>query len=609
MMRHGMRRIAESEEEQARNQRRVVFRLISRLKPYTWSVAGAFLFVLINAGTQALGPILIGRATDQFIAAGDKNGLAHTMLLLAGVYVLSMVAIRFQIYLMSKAGQELLADLRTDVFKKIQSSSIQFIEGEESGDLMSRLVNDIDAINSFISQGLVQAIGAVFSLLGIIVGMFLLHVPLALATLTIVPGMILATGKFSSWSRRAFRRTRKTIGDVSADLQEELEGVKVAQAFSRSQENIADFEERNAANRDANVSATAVTSAFSPVMDLLSTLDIAIVAGLGGFLAIQGSVTVGVVVSFLQYVNNFTRPVQTVSQLWTLAQSSLAAAERIFDLLDEPVDISDPKDAVQLDNITGQVRFGIDGDGEGVNFEYEEDQPVLRDIHFEVESGMTVAVVGPTGAGKSTLVSLIPRFFEVTQGAIKIDGHDIRDVTQKSLRDGISMVLQDPFLFSGTVIENIRYGDLDASEKEVVVAARAANAHEFITGLPDGYQTQVGERGDLLSQGQRQLLSIARAILADPKILILDEATSSVDTRTETLIQSALDHLLTGRTSFIIAHRLSTVRNADKIYVMDEGKIVETGTHKELVGMDGLYADLYQRQFFVPPELQEKKEV
>ncbi len=609
MMRHGMRRIAESEEEQAKNQRRVVFRLIRRLKPYTWSVAGAFVFVLINAGTQALGPILIGRATDQFISAGDKTGLAQTMLFLAGVYILSMVAIRFQIYLMSKAGQELLADLRMDVFKKIQSLSIQYIEGEESGDLMSRLVNDIDAINSFISQGLVQAIGAVFSLLGIIVGMFFLHVPLALATLSIVPVMLLATGWFSTWSRRAFRKTRETIGDVSADLQEELEGVKVAQAFSRSRENIADFEERNAANRDANVNATAVTSAFSPVMDLLSTLDIAIVAGLGGFLAIQGSVTVGVVVSFLQYVNNFTRPVQTVSQLWTLAQSSLAAAERIFDLLDEAVDISDREDAIALDTITGQVIFGPDGNEQGVNFQYEDDQPVLKDIHLKVESGMTVAVVGPTGAGKSTLVSLIPRFFDVNQGAIRIDGYDIRNVTQMSLRDGISMVLQDPFLFSGTVMDNIRYGDLDASEKEVRSAARTANAHEFITGLPDGYQTQVGERGELLSQGQRQLLSIARAILADPKILILDEATSSVDTRTERLIQSALYHLLKSRTSFIIAHRLSTVRNADKIYVMDEGEIVETGTHEDLVELDGLYADLYQRQFFVPPELKEQKEV
>lgn len=603
MMRHGMRRIAESEEEQAKDQRRVVLRLLRRLEPYQWQVIGAFIFVLLNAGTQALGPILIGRATDQFIAAGDKRGLARTMLALAGVYLVSMVAIRFQIYLMSKAGQELLADLRKDVFQRVQSLSIQFVEGEDTGDLMSRLVNDIDAINSFISQGLVQAIGAVFSLLGIVVGMFLLNIPLALATLSMMPVMILTTERFSTWSRRAFRQTRKTIGDVSADLQEELEGVKVAQAFSRGKENIAQFEERNAANRDANVSANAVTSAFSPAMDLLSTLDIAIVAGLGGLLAIRGAVTVGVVVSFLQYVNNFTRPVQTVSQLWTLAQSSLAAAERIFDLLDSGEDIKDQAGAVRLESIEGHVSFEPGCDGQGVTFSYQPGQPVLKDIRFSVQPGKTVAIVGPTGAGKSTLISLIPRFFDIDHGAIKVDGWDIRDVTRKSLRDHISMVLQDPFLFSGSVMENIRYGDLKADEEEVYEASRAANAHEFVRGLPEGYQTQVGERGELLSQGQRQLISIARAILADPHILILDEATSSVDTRTEMMIQKALDRLLVGRTSFIIAHRLSTVRNADMIYVMQEGKIIEKGTHDELVTQGGLYADLYQRQFYVPPEI------
>lgn len=599
-MRHGMRRIAETEEERAENQGQVVVRLLCLLKPYWPAVMGAFLLIIINAGSSALGPVLIGRATDIFIGQGDKAGLGRTMLMLAGVYLVGMITMRYQMYLMSWAGQQLLADLRKQVLIKIESFSMQFLEGKESGDLMSRLVNDIDAINSFISQGFPQAVGGIFSLVGIMIAMFMLNVTLAFATLAIVPLMILATGKFSDWSRQAFRKTRETIGDVSAELQEDLEGVKVAQAFNRSERNIQQFAERNAANRDANITANAVTSAFSPVMDLLSTLDIAIVAGLGGYLAVMGRISVGVVVSFLQYVRNFGRPIQMVTQTLTLAQSSLAAAERIFELLDVEPEITDKPDAVELQDISGWIRFKADEDRKGVTFGYQPDQPVLSDIQLEVKPGQTAAFVGATGAGKTTLVNLIPRFYEVTRGSITIDGIDIRDLTQRSLRSKISMVLQEPFLFSGTVMDNICFGSLEGDADQVMQAARTANAHQFISGLPEGYQTEVGERGSLLSQGQKQLIAIARAILADPSILILDEATSSVDTRTEALIQTALDHLLAERTSLVIAHRLSTVRNADIIFVMDEGKIVEEGTHKQLLEEEGLYADSYFRQFYVP---------
>jgi ATP-binding cassette subfamily B multidrug efflux pump len=507
-----------------------------------------------------------------------------------------MFAMRFQIYWMSWSGQQVLADLRMQVMRQIHRLSLQNLEGEEAGDLMSRLVNDIEMINAFLSQGLVQTLGSLFALVGIVIAMLALNLPLALVTMAIIPVMILATGFFSRLARRAFRRTRETIGDVSAELEEELSGVKTAQAFNRSDFNIRRFEERNAANRDANVTANAVTSAFSPAMDLLSTLDTAAVAGFGGYLAVQGQVSVGVVVAFLQYVQNFFRPIQTVTQIWTSAQSAFAAAERVFELLDQEPAVKDLPRAADLPTVRGEVVF------EDVSFGYEDGQPVLQGITLKAQPGETIALVGPTGAGKSTLVSLLLRLYDVESGRILVDGYDIRQMTQHSLRSQMGVVTQDPFLFSGTVMENIRYGRLDAGDEAVYAAARAANAHDFIERLPGGYQTQVGERGGMLSQGQRQLITIARALLADPRILILDEATASVDTRTEALIQRALERLLEGRTSFVIAHRLSTVKHADQVLVLDGGRIVQRGTHEELLSSGGLYADLYRRLQFDPAQ-------
>jgi ATP-binding cassette subfamily B multidrug efflux pump len=601
-MMHGMRRIARASDETAHERSRVIARLVAYLRPYWLAILGAFLLIVINAGSQAAGPLLIGRAIDSFITKGDANGLARTMLLLLGVYVAGMLSMRYQIYLMSWAGQKVLMDLRTQIMEQVQRLSLQYLEGREAGDLMSRLVNDIDAINSFLSQGLSQSIGALFALLGIVSAMFVLHWQLALAALAIVPIMVLATTQFARIARRAFRKTRKTIGDVSADLQEELGGVKVAQAFNRGELNIRRFAERNAANRDANVSANAVTSAFAPAMDVLSTIDTAIIAGYGGYLAVERAVSVGIVVAFLQYVQNFFRPIQTVAQIWTLAQSAFAAAERVFELIDVEPEIEDMPGAVDLPLVKGQVAFESGDDGSGVTFGYDPARLVLHDVQFVADPGKTIAIVGPTGAGKSTLVSLILRFYDAIKGRVTVDGYDVRQVTQDSLRSQMSVVLQDPFLFSGTVMENIRYGRLNAGDEEVYQAAEAANAHDFITHLPEGYGTQVGERGGMLSQGQRQLIAIARAILANPRVLILDEATASVDTRTETLIQQALSKLLEGRTSFIIAHRLSTVRNADLVLVLNEGRIMERGVHAELLAEGGLYADLYRRQFYSPEE-------
>ena len=593
-MMHGMRRVAESEEESAEKTAQVVWRLVKYLAPYKKYVFAAFILVIISAATQGAGPMLIGKAIDGAIAQGDKTGLAKIIAALFAVYVVGMFAMRFQIYTMSVAGQKVLADLREEVFNKLQHLELQYLEGSQAGDLMSRLSNDIDALNNFFSQSLAQMVGSTFALIGITTAMLLLNWQLALVGLVAIPIAFYITKIFSSMSRRAFRKTRSTIGDVSAEMEDQVSGVKVAQAFTRTERNVNEFAKRNAANRDANVSATRVTSAFSPAMDVLSTLDLAFVAAYGGFLAISGAISIGTVVAFIQYVQNFFRPIQTVAQMWTVAQSAFAAAERIFFLLDKEIELVDGEK--QMPRIEGHVRF------EEVSFAYDANVSVLDSVSLNVMPGETVALVGPTGAGKTTIVGLLARFYDAQEGQILIDGYDLRDVTQHSLRSQMGTVTQDPFLFSGSVMDNIRYGRLDATDEEVVESAKAANAHGFIQKMTEGYQTNVGERGGLISQGQRQLIAIARALLANPRILILDEATASIDTRTEKLIQGALDCLREGRTSFVIAHRLSTVRNADQTLVLDDGKIVEHGKHDELLEQDGLYAELYHRQFYTPPE-------
>jgi len=592
MMRGPIRTLVDTPEEKAKDQRQVLTRLLGLLKPYRGQVMLAFGMVILSATTQGLGPYLIGLAVDDFISQGDRSGLATIVLFLAGVYLVNMVATRFQIFWMAKAGQNLLADLREHVFRKLQRLSLQYLEGKQAGELISRLINDIDALSSFFSQSLTQMIGAIFSIIGIMVAMLAINWRLGLAVLVVVPVLWVVTRLFSAWARMAFRKTRTTIGDVSANLEEELGGVKIAQAFSRTDENVRRFAERNAANRDANISANAVTSAFAPAMDILSALDLALVAALGGWFVVRGVASLGTMIAFIQYVQNFFRPIQTVAQLWTSAQSAFAAAERVFELLDVEEIVTDFPDAEPIEEILGRVTF------ENVSFSYSQEDEVLRNVSFTVEAGQRVAIVGPTGAGKTTIIGLIARFYDPQSGTVRIDGKNVRYLKQRSLRAQMGMVSQEPFLFSGTIFENIRYGRLDASEEEVVIAAQAANANEFISRQPEGYQTDVGERGKLLSQGQRQLISIARAILANPRILIMDEATASIDTRTELLITKAMGNLLSGRTSFIIAHRLSTVRNADLVLVIDNGEIVESGTHANLIEAGKLYSDLYRRQFF-----------
>jgi len=606
--------MAELPQERAARGNLVLRRLLSYLQPYWKQLLVVLTLTIISAATQAIGPYLIGRAIDSAIGQRDLAGLNQTMLLLLGTYVVGFVASRLQFRLMGEIGQRTLSRLRTEIFATIQRLSLRFFDRQPAGDLISRLTNDTDVLNQLFSQGLVMVLGSLFGLIGILSAMLALDWRLALASSVVIPLMLLLTDVFSRLSRRAFRRTRESIGDVSSEIQEEIAGVKVAQAFNRTGVNQQRFELRNAANRDANINATAITSAFTPVVDVLSTLATAIVAGYGGYLALNHLVTIGVVVAFLTYVQQFFRPIQSLSTFYTTAQASLAAAERIFELVDTPSDLADHPGARAMPPIVGRVSFDHvsfsygerpqderrttkDEDSSSASFVVRRSSLVLDGITLDVKPGQTVAVVGPTGAGKTTLVNMIGRFYDVDDGAVLVDGIDVREVTKASLRSQMGVVLQDSFLFSGTIADNIRYGRLDATDAEIEAAAQAAHAHDFIMRLPNGYATKLGERGNTLSQGQRQLLGIARALLRDPRILILDEATSSVDTRTEALIQSALQTLLKGRTSFVIAHRLSTIRDADHVLVMQAGQVVERGTHDELLARDGLYAELYRRQF------------
>ena len=524
-------------------------------------------------------------------------GLGGLILTLVFLFLISAVLTGMMFYTMRWAGQYALKQIRLDVFNHIHRLSLGYFDRHEAGDVMARVTADSDAIDQAFSFALMQVFSGGLLMAWVIVTMLGKSLVYGLISLLVVPLMVFLTSWFSGQARKAFRTARAEMGAVNADLQEGIAAVREVQAFSREEENIEQFRVSNAANRDANIKAMAYTSALQPALQALGYVSMAIVIGVGGAVILGNgqllgsTISLGLVITFLGYVQRLNQPIVQISAMWTNIQNAIAGGERIFGLLDVAPDIVDKPGAIDLPPIQGRVEF------QDVRAEYIPGEPVLKGVSLMAEPGQTIAIVGPTGAGKTTVVNLLPRFYDVTGGAVLIDGHDVRDVTQRSLRQQIGIVLQDTFLFSTTVMDNIRYGMPDASDEQVIEAAKLAHADTFIERLPDGYQTVLGERGSGLSQGQRQLLAIARAALADPRILILDEATSSVDTRTERLIQQALAKLLKGRTSFVIAHRLSTIRNADQVLVVEQGEILERGTHASLLEAGGIYHDLYMSQF------------
>ncbi|MCB9005514.1 MAG: ABC transporter ATP-binding protein [Ardenticatenaceae bacterium] len=588
--RGALQRFGEDSEKQPLNWQ-VLVRLLVYLRPHWRRMVVAFLFMLGSSGLTLLTPYLVKVAIDDHITTGNLAGLNGVALWTAvaflGVYLTSWG----QRYQLSWVGQRVLATLRDQLFRHLQRLPLGYHDTHIIGVTISRVINDVAVINELLSQGLVTLVGDLLVLVGIIVVMLSMSPRLALISFAVLPLMLLATLLFARRAQVAFRETRARVADVVGDLAENISGIRVIQAFAQEGASRERFEEVNRANRDAYVDAMSLSFVFLPAVEFLSMLATAVVLWFGGRAVAQEELTLGVVVAFLAYVTRFFQPIQELSQLYTTLQAATAGGEQVLRLLDTEPEVADAADAVEMGRVNGRIQF------QHVSFSYRGDATVLHDINLDIKPGQTVALVGPTGAGKSSIANLVARFYDVTEGAVLIDGVDVRGVSQQSLRRQMGLVPQDPFLFSGTVADNVRFGVPGVDGTAVTQAAQLANAHDFITALPNGYDTEILEGGVNVSIGQRQLICIARAVLADPRILILDEATASVDTVTETLIQEALDRLLENRTSVVIAHRLSTIRNADVICVVENGRIIEQGSHDELLAQGGVYRTLYERQF------------
>ena len=587
--------------EKAKDFKGSIGKLFAYMKQYHAAVAVVILCAIASTVFSVIGPDILGKATTELsngllakiqgTGSIDFTKIGQILLFVLGLYLLSTLFSFVQGWLMTGVTQKVCYRMRKDISEKIDRMPMAYFESRTYGEVLSRITNDVDTLGQSLNQSITQIITSVATMVGVLVMMLRISPLMTLIAVVILPISVTLISLVVKKSQKYFKQQQEYLGHINGQVEETYAGHTVIQAYNQEKDMVQQFQETNDTLYHSAWKSQFLSGLMQPIMMFVGNLGYAAVALSGGLLAIRGTITIGDIQAFIQYVKNFTQPMQQIAQVLNQVQSMAAASERVFEFLEEAEEVQTAEHPLELANVEGNVDF------QHVSFGYQPEQCVIHDFSAKVKSGQKIAIVGPTGAGKTTMVKLLMRFYDVSGGAILLDGHDVRDFDRHKLRESFGMVLQDTWLFQGTIMENIRYGRLDATDEEVIAAAKAAHADSFIRQLPDGYQMELNEDASNVSQGQKQLLTIARAILADNRVMILDEATSSVDTRTEILIQKAMDHLMEGRTSFIIAHRLSTIRNADMILVMKDGDIIEQGTHEELLEKNGFYADLYRSQF------------
>lgn len=575
----------------AKDSKGTIKRIWHYLEKQKIALIAASIFVIISTLLNLLAPYLIGVIIDEYIIPKDLNGTIRFLVILGLVYTASSIFTWLQTFLMVRVSLKTIQTLRQELFNKFQTLSLRFFDKRTHGDLMSRVTNDIESLNNALSQSVIQIFSSILMVSGVTIAMFALNWILAIVSLLIIPLIIFTTKRIIKYSSSNFIKRQRDLGELNGFIEEAISGNEVITLFGQEENTFNRFSVVNERLRGSAMAADTVSGFLGPINNFINNLGLALIIGVGAMMTVQEMATVGIIAAFVTYSRQFFRPINQLSNLLNTFQSAIAGAERVFEIMDELPDMQDQATALDIQSLKGDVEFSH------VHFSYEKEEPILKDISFQVKAGEKVALVGPTGSGKTTIINLLMRFYDIDTGQIQIDGVNIQNYKISQLREKIGIVLQDTFLFSGTIMENIRYGRLQATDEEVVAAAKMASAHSFIKHLPDQYDTVITSGGSSLSQGQRQLLAIARVILADSDILILDEATSSIDTKTEIEIQQGLNRLSEGRTSFVIAHRLKTIENADRILVIHHGKLIESGTHQELLQKKGFYFELYESQF------------